>query len=529
VLVKALFFKNSMFRLKIIITLILTFLAALGVFYSCKNYKGDKPGPEAVKKGEKLAEQYCQSCHVLPDPALLDAGTWTEGVLPVMGPYLGVFAHHNRKYPSGKTDVYLDTGFYPSKPLLKPDEWQSIIDYYTAAAPDSLKQHEHNMAIRQGLPGFRLQPHSFKVSFPTSSYVKIDTGSTFRRVLLADLFTRTIYRFDSSLNLLDSVPVNSSVVDIEFNNNKMMLCDIGEINPNNKRLGSGKLLAISTKGKLKADTNTLLTDLARPVQISSADFNKDGFTDYLVCEFGFMKGSLSLFTGNRNNTFEKQVLRGLPGAAKAYIQDYNGDGLPDIWVLFAQGEEGVFLFTNKGNKQFEERQVLRFPSVYGSTFFELVDFNKDGHQDIVYTCGDNADYSQVLKPYHGIYIFLNDGKNNFRQQYFYHMNGCYKALVRDYDNDGDLDIAAISFFADYTNRPDEGFLYLVNEGNYSFQPYTLPEGRSGRWLTMDAGDLNGDGKIDLVLGNFSYGPVLTQPSVDWTRGASFIFLRNTAK
>lgn len=128
-----------------------------------------------------------------------------------------------------------------------------------------------------------------------------------------------------------------------------------------------------------------------------------------------MQGGLSLYFGNTDNTYIKQVLRLLPGAEKAYIQDYNKDGLSDIWVLFAQGDEGIFLFTNKGNKKFEQQQVLRFPSVYGSTFFELVDFNKDGNQDIIYTCGDNADYSQVLKPYHGVYIFLNDGKNNFRQ------------------------------------------------------------------------------------------------------------------
>lgn len=309
----------------------------------------------------------------------------------------------------------------------------------------------------------------------------------------------------------------------------MLFCNIGEINPNNKKLGTGNFITTSKDGSLKTDTTALLTRLARPVQISSSDFNKDGITDYLVCEFGFMQGSLSLYFGNINNTYTKQVLRLLPGAEKAYIQDYNKDDLPDIWVLFAQGDEGIFLFTNKGNGKFEQQQVLRFPSVYGSTFFELVDFNKDGYQDIIYTCGDNADYSQVLKPYHGIYIFLNDGKNNFRQQYFYHMNGCYKALARDYDNDGVLDIAAISFFADYAKNEDEGFLYLENNGSNLFKTYSLPQARAGRWLTIDADDLDGDGKIDLVLGNFSYGPVMMQPKVDWVKGASFLFLKNTSK
>ncbi|MGL6269786.1 MAG: FG-GAP repeat protein, partial [Chitinophagaceae bacterium] len=68
---------------------------------------------------------------------------------------------------------------------------------------------------------------------------------------------------------------------------------------------------------------------------------------------------------------------------------------------------------------------------------------------------------------------------------------------------------------------------LHNKGNFLFQPYTIKEARSGRWITMDAGDLNGDGKLDLVLGNFSYGPVMMQPQVNWTRGNSFLFLKNT--
>ena len=96
-------------------------------------------------------------------------------------------------------------------------------------------------------------------------------------------------------------------------------------------------------------------------------------------------------------------------------------------ALFAQGEEGIFLLQML-NGNFEQKEVLRFPPVYGSSSFELVDLNNDGFPDIIYTCGDNADYSRVLKPYHGVYIFLNDGKNNFTQKYFYHIDGCYKQL-----------------------------------------------------------------------------------------------------
>jgi hypothetical protein len=257
--------------------------------------------------------------------------------------------------------------------------------------------------------------------------------------------------------------------------------------------------------------------------------NKDGNTDYVVIEFGNLLGALSWMENLENTKFNKHVLRAFPGAIKAYINDYNRDGEPDIWVLFSQGEEGIFLFTNKGKGIFESKEVLRFPAAYGSSYFEFADFNKDGHQDIVYTCGDNADYSQVLKPYHGVYIFLNDGKNNFSQKYFYPVNGCYKAMARDFDGDGDLDIATISFFADYEYQPAEGFVYFEQHGNFKFTPYNISECRSGRWLTMDADDIDGDGKIDIVLGNFSMGSTTAKPNMNWSQGPPFIILKNTGK
>jgi hypothetical protein len=133
----------------------------------------------------------------------------------------------------------------------------------------------------------------------------------------------------------------------------------------------------------------------------------------VVCEFGNLIGSLSWLENKGDNKYERHIIRAVPGAIRAYVNDYNHDGLPDLWVLFAQGDEGIFLFTNQGHGRFTQQTLIRFPPCYGSSSFELVDFNKDGYPDILYTCGDNADFSPVLKPYHGIYIYLNDGHNHF--------------------------------------------------------------------------------------------------------------------
>jgi hypothetical protein len=421
----------------------------------------------------------------------------------------------------------LPAQFYPKQPVVTPEEWQKIVSYYIAASPDSLSlKSDSNQSIIDHLPGFSIRVPAFTYAEPATTLVKINSHKGQSYLLTSDAIRKDLYKFSSSLEVEDSVSTTGGIVDIEYHGDTLLACDIGVLNPNNGKLGTARNIGFNEMGKMEGIGSALLQGLARPVQISSTDFNNDGKNDFLVCEFGYMTGSLSWMENLGNNKYERHVLRDLPGAIKAYIDDYNKDGLKDFWVLFAQGEEGIFLFTNKGNGEFTQKEVLRFPPIYGSSYFEFADFNKDSYPDIVYTCGDNADYSITLKPYHGVYVFLNDGKNNFTKKYFYHINGCYKAIARDYDNDGDLDIATISFFADYINRPEEGFVYLQNKGALQFDPHSLKETQLGRWLTMDAGDFNKDGKIDLILGNFSIGPAPIKSFYNWKKGPPFIILEN---
>lgn len=522
-----------MFKISYFFSLIsITLLAWIFILFpACKDVHRNSSHPEIsnadIKKGKALAKVYCQSCHALPEPTMLDSKTWQKGVLPAMGPRLGIFYWDRITYPASRYDMSLGSNFYPAKPLLKLEEWKNIIDYFVASAPDSLSDIQPlQKPLQVGLSLFAVKMPRYTYASPATSMVKI-AQNTSGTLIATDAIKQTIYRFDTSLEVVDSIKTKGPVVDVEIKGDNWLVCNIGVLNPNNGKYGFGSNLSLNRNKKLQQDTTFLFKGLQRPVQITSADLNMDGKPDYVVCEFGYLTGALTWLENRGNGSYKRHVLRELPGAIKAYVNDYNHDGLPDLWVLFAQGEEGVFLFTNKGNGLFDQKQVLRFPAVYGSSYFEFADFNNDGSPDILYTCGDNADYSTILKPYHGLYIFLNDGKNNFVQKYFFHMNGCFKAIARDFDNDGDLDIAAIAFFADFRHKPEEGFVYLENKGNYKFNPSTSIETERGRWLTMDAGDFNGDGKIDLILGNFSIGPSLNKSKYDWKKGPPFIVLQNT--
>jgi len=441
-----------------------------------------------------------------------------------MGPRLGIFNYGFEMYPR-INDKNLNPDFYPSHPVLSLNDWQNILDYYEATSPDSLPGQERKNQIKGGLSVFKVEMPSNNYQNAATCYVKIIDSS--HSLLVSDAIKQKLFFLNNKMEATDSVSTSGPVVDIDFNKDNWILCNIGILNPNNGKFGKAEIIHLPINEK--KNLISILDSLQRPVQVSTADFNKDGKPDYLVCEFGFLTGAFSWVENLGNNQYKKHIIREVPGAIKAYINDYNHDGFPDIWGLFAQGEEGIFLFTNKGNGTFDQEEVLRFPPSYGSSYFELDDFNKDGFPDIVYTCGDNADYSRVLKPYHGVYIFMNDGTNHFKQKYFYPINGCYKAIARDFDGDGDLDIATISFFADYQKQPQESFVYFENKGNFNFQPYSIPEGKLGHWLTMDAGDFDGDGKTDLILGNFSIGPAIMSHKVDWKKSPPFIILKNIAK
>ncbi len=520
--------------LKLKIEFIVLALAIFILFISCNNNSDNYSSQRGVsnsdiKEGERLAKKYCQSCHQFPDPSLLDAKSWEEGVLPVMGPRLGIFSYDFKKYPSYRHDRDVPKNFYPSQSVLSSFEWQHIIDYYTAASPDSLPPQNRSKKIKEGLTTFKVQLPGYSYSSPGITLTKVDTASASRQLFLFDVTGRYIYRYNQQLTLTDSAKCNAAITDIAFYNDNMLACNTNILNPNNGKFGKAQFIHRNAKGKLSLDNAAIFDSLARPVQITGCDLNNDKKTDYLVCEFGHLMGALSWMENTGGSKYIRHVLRAEPGPIKAYVEDVNKDGLQDIWALFTQGEEGVFLFINKGDGKFDQQQVLRFPAIYGSTYFEFADFNNDGLKDIVYTCGDNADYSDVLKPYHGVYIFLNEGNNQFKQKYFFPINGCFKAMARDYDRDGDLDIAAIAFFADFGVQPEEGFVYLQNEGNFNFEPFTIPECKTGRWLTMDAADLDGDGATDIVLGNFSTRPSKIKPLVDWKKGPPFIFLKNISK
>jgi hypothetical protein len=460
-------------------------------FASCslkKSHEGNSEEPKVSGlSGKELANIHCSGCHLFPDPNLLTKEIWMNSVLPKMGLRLGMVDYFNEmtRMSVEEMELLLKNDIYKTYKVMHQDDWQKVLNYYVDNAPDSLEFKE--IKTSHQLTNFDLDV----LGYEGNEIVMTKFDSKEKKIVAAEAFSKNLVEITN--NKVDSIKISNDYPIVDFANHSKygrVWLEIGNMNPNDK-----------SQGTLRNAEKVLINGLKRPVDLLLADINEDGTEDFVISNFGNYLGHLSWYDGL---TFQAHLLYNQPGARVSYNVDFDKDGKKDIISLFTQGKESIVLFKNIGNENFETIPLIEFPPSYGSSFFELVDFNNDQHLDIIHSSGDNADLSIILKPYHGIWILINDGKQGFNQKYFFHQNGASKAIARDFDNDGDLDLASISFFPKKDNN--EGFLYLENKGNFEFKAFKKKGVSNFKYLTLDAGDFDNDGDLDLILGRFDRSP-----------------------
>ena len=382
----------------------------------------------------------------------------------------------------------------PPVAVVSNDEWELITKYYVDNAPDSLMMSPRRKP--SALKQFSASPVRLNIRSKTM-LTMVEFNQTIHDYFIG---TRTgkLYQLDMALTPEDSFDLKSPPSAMIFQSkDNALLSGMGIMDPNEQAAGS--IISFSPSEKKFA---TVIDSLKRPVFFEYEDLNNDGKKDVLVSSFGNVTGELVAFE-RTDADYQRHVIHSFPGTRKTIVRDINGDGLQDILALVTQGDEHIALFTNRGNFRFAYQVLLKFSPVNGSSYFELCDMNKDGNPDILYTNGDNADYSTILKPYHGVRLFLNDGWNHFEESWFYPMHGASMARAEDFDEDGDIDIAVISFFPDFKNHPEHGFIYLENI-NGEFTPYSTPLASVGRWITMESSDIDDDGDKDILLAALNF-------------------------
>jgi len=196
------------------------------------------------------------------------------------------------------------------------------------------------------------------------------------------------------------------------------------------------------------------------------------------------------------------------------ITDVNGDGKPDMVVSdlcgFANCQQRtggtVTVRTGNGDGTFAGGDF-----VYGSGgdnpgSIRLADVNGDGKPDLVVSnCGNGCQGVMGL-----VGILLGNGDATFQPAVTYSSGGVGAAsvVVADVNVDGKLDLVVANKCATVNNCPGTtgSVGVLLGNGDGTFQPaVTYSSGGDSSFVA--GADVNGDGKIDLVVTNSSAGTV----------------------
>jgi hypothetical protein len=253
--------------------------------------------------------------------------------------------------------------------------------------------------------------------------------------------------------------------------------------------GDGKLDLLDSDGNLQLGNGDGTFTAGIPVPgnpLAVADFNGDGKPD--VLEQG--TGTLLVLLGNGDGTFQAPISTDsgadLTGIAAG---DLNGDGKADVVGVF---NGSMLVYLSKGDGTF----AAGVPYSLGTTStpsapITLADFNGDKKTDAVVSVeGSNGPEPEI--------VFLGNGDGTFRAALTSPgVDGPESVVAGDFNGDGKLDLA-ISFSGTPTSVPP-GVSVLLGNGDGTFQAPTIVIPTDG---SLAVADLNGDGKLDLVLQNF---------------------------
>ncbi len=493
-----------------------TFALILATSFSACSQKeqANPPAKPDPIHAEASAKAYCSRCHLYPEPSALEQHAWVR-ILPRMRLLAGL----DRPDPERMHNPELagKTNLFPAAPLIPPTNWPHLERFYLENSPPAQPVLARPL-IPLDLTLFKADRPEFSLNMPVTTFVGIDSEE--QTITFADGKTETVYIVNNRGEVRTSINASNIITSIRTFGTNRVATGIGDFFPSDDRLG--ELLLFSNNVPTR-----LLLNLPRITHVEPADLNGDGHLDFALSVFGNLEGRFAWFE-SLSNSFRENVLFNKPGALKSIAYDFNKDSRLDLAVLVAQETEAMLIFLNEGDGRFKQTEAFRRPPYFGHTDFKLADINGDGQVDLIVANGDNADFLTEPRPYHGIRIYTNDA-GRFTESYFFPFYGAYNLEVADFDGDGDLDIAAVAFFADFPGPHPEPFVYLENRGGLKFEPHTFAGAEIGRWLTLAAGDVDGDGDIDLVLGPVAEMPdrVPSRWQQLWQeQSPSYLLLRN---
>jgi hypothetical protein len=259
----------------------------------------------------------------------------------------------------------------------------------------------------------------------------------------------------------------------------------------------------------------------QPTSVAVGDVNGDGFPDIVVSSGGNPYGgvgdnTVTVLLGNGSGGFKPAS--GSPitigtGVVRPYgvaVADINGDGFADI-VTANYGNSTLSILKSNGNGTFQPPVTVTLPAGANPGFLKLADVNGDGKPDII-----ESNFGTGT-----VGVLLNDGHGGFSAPTYTNVgSGPAGLAVGDINGDGFPDIVV-------GNTGDNTVSVLLNDrhGGFTAQtPVTLASGAIP--LNVALGDLNGDGKLDMVVDDIQDDTIvvlLGDGAGHFTQKSSFTF------
>lgn len=246
-------------------------------------------------------------------------------------------------------------------------------------------------------------------------------------------------------------------------------------------------------------TNMLSTEGPRLVV---GDVNADQLDDFIL--LGAKDDPDKLFIQNRNGSFK-------PGNNNAFLNDkafestcgsfldYDMDG--DLDVLIGAGGNQinvekinfiVRLYTNDGKGNFTVSPSKIPPAIGNFSTLEVSDYDKDGDPDF-FLGARTVPGNYGLGP--KSFLFRNDAGiwTDVATDAIGNIGMVTDAIWEDCDQDGDMDLIVVGEWM--------GIHIFRNNGGIMSIPEIIPNS-TGWWTRVESQDLDGDGDMDFILGNW---------------------------
>jgi len=459
----------------------------------------------------ETVRQQCSKCHVVPRPQYLPRGMWRLRIQEMAQRSL------------------MGTGVAAGdESVLWQMDTSRFVRYFEARSPETLPLPAPWPDATGG--GLRLERRPWNppgaVPVPVVANVRFFDldGNGRLEIVVCDMGHGVVLLGDPAsrpgeLREIAKIPNpdHAEMVDLDKDGRQdLLVANLGDFMPGDHEKGS--VVWLRQTGPMTFEPHVLVDRIARTADVQAADFDGDGDLDLVVAAFGWHSvGGLFVYE-NETTDWSKPSFTGYPvdarpGGIHVPPVDLNGDGLMDFVGLVSQQFEHVVAFINRKRGGFRPETIFRaVVPVWGSSGIQLVDMDKDGDVDLLMTNGDSLD-DFTVRPFHGVRWFENTGEFPWVQHDLATMPGVHRAQAADMDGDGDLDVVACAFLP---NAEHPAFQLIERQGNLApltsvgwleqttpgvFELHSLETGRLTH-TTLDIGDFDGDGDMDLVTGNF---------------------------